>query len=148
MVLRLELQFILSPSAGRMLRSLAAASAVAILFLLGPVPSRAQTPTGRVSGTVVDTSGASIPGAEITVRSESTSAEFKTVSNQEGYFIVPALPSGTYTVTASAQGFKQTHVRNVKVDAASASTLTVKLEAGSVVEEVTVSGGGDVINKT
>lgn len=113
-----------------------------------PTAVNGQSPSGRLVGTVIDITGAAIPGAEIKVRADATNAEFKTSSNEEGYFIVPSIPTGVYTVSASAQGFKLTHVRNVKVDAGAPTSLTIKLEAGSIVEQVTVSGGADLINKT
>ena len=73
-----------------------------------PEPAFAQGggATTSLSGTVTDTSGAIIPGATVVVKSNGTATEFSTVSNESGYFNVPALDPGAYTVTVTLMGFK------------------------------------------
>jgi len=106
-------------------------------------------PTGRVSGTVTDPTGAVIPGADVTVKNTLTGIEFKAVTNAEGYFLIPALPIGEYAITVRAPGFKRTTLTAVKVEAATPLTTTITLEPGELTEEITVTGGGgELLNKT
>ena len=62
--------------------------------------------TGTISGTVVDTSGAAVPGASITIVNEETTVATTTQSNGDGSFVVPGLIAGTYTVKIVKTGFQ------------------------------------------
>jgi hypothetical protein len=99
--------------------------------------SQTQT-TGRLGGTVTDEKGAAIPGAEVTVTNRMTGEERKTVSNESGYFTVPLLPAGTYTVSATSSGFKKFLADDVKVTITETTTLNPQLSIGAVTESVTV----------
>ena len=59
------------------------------------VPARAQTPTGDISGVVVDPSGSAVPGVTITLTSAATNAVREVVTNSAGLYVIPALPPGT-----------------------------------------------------
>src|SRR6266850_3680430 len=74
----------------------------------------AQTSLSRISGTVMDSSGAVVPNADVVVKNNETGAEYKTKSGDDGSFVVPGLPVGVYTVTATSSGFKSTAVTDVK----------------------------------
>ena len=78
-----------------------------LLFLLIclSLPLEAQTAAGRIIGTVTDTQGAVIGGAEITVVNTSTGVTQKATSNGQGFYQVLELPVGAYTVTAEHSGF-------------------------------------------
>ena len=120
------------------------------LLLLGslPVAGLAQvTTTSRISGTVMDAAGALVPNAEVVIRNEQTGAEYKARAGDDGSFVVPSLPIAIYTVTASAQGFKQTAVTNVKTIAGETVNVEVRLEAGAPSETVTITGGAEVLQK-
>jgi len=64
-----------------------------------------------LSGTVADSSGAVIPGADVKIRNNGTGAEYNTVTASDGGFSVPSLPGGTYSVTVSLMGFKTAVLR-------------------------------------
>src|SRR5205085_7853147 len=70
--------------------------------------------TASLSGVVFDPSGAVIPGAEVSVKSNAGGAEIKTITVENGTFAIPALDPGTYTVTVVLPGFKQAVISNVK----------------------------------
>src|SRR5947207_6442847 len=75
-------------------------------LLLFSLSTLAQTQTtGRIAGTVRDPDGALIVGVKITVRSETTREERDSKTNNEGYYSVPLLPPGAYSVTVNARGF-------------------------------------------
>ncbi|MBZ5500238.1 MAG: TonB-dependent receptor [Acidobacteriia bacterium] len=87
------------------------------LILLVASIAAAQTPTaGRLTGTVKDPSGAIVPGAEILAKNAQTGSEFRATTNEVGVWVMPSVPSGSYTVTVSAQGFKTSTFEAIKVD--------------------------------
>src|SRR5580698_5793737 len=94
---------------------------------------------GQINGTVTDTSGAAIPGAEIVVKSKQTSLSTNTTTTSSGDFSLPTLDPGDYTVTVSANGFGKLVQENVHVNALETQTINPKLTVGTASEEVTVS---------
>ncbi|HXS01958.1 MAG TPA: TonB-dependent receptor, partial [Pyrinomonadaceae bacterium] len=128
-----------------MKRSLIAA-ALLLLSLSGP-PALAQSgSTGSIAGTISDPTSAVVPGATITIKNNATSQEFTATSAGNGTFTVPALISGTYTVTIAAPGFKTTILPNVKVDVGTPSSVNVTLEVGVPTETVQiVDAAGELI---
>jgi hypothetical protein len=101
--------------------------------------------TSSLSGSVADPTGAVIPGAQITIKNNATSAEFRALTAGNGTFAIPALDAGTYTVTVSATGFKQAIINDVKLDAGVPGTVRVSLDVGSTSESVVVQGGGEIV---
>src|SRR5262249_13556894 len=65
-----------------------------------------QTTTGRISGTVADSSGGVLPGATVTVPEASPAFPRTAVTDPRGAYVFVELPIGTYTVRAELQGFK------------------------------------------
>ena len=98
----------------------------------------AQYDTASLSGFIRDPSGASVPGAEISVRNEGTGFERKTKSLDTGYYVVSALPPGYYTVSISAAGFKRYDRTQHKLDPNIAATVDAVLEVGATTESVHV----------
>src|SRR5215469_11607061 len=94
---------------------------------------------GQINGTVTDTSGAAIPGAQVAVKSKQTSLSTDTTTTSAGDFSLPALDPGDYTVTITANGFQKLVQENVHVNALETQTLNPKLTVGATTEEVTVS---------
>src|ERR1035441_4120795 len=81
--------------------------ALAVLCVcLFPSFLRSQSTTqGAIAGTVVDSSGAAVGGAAITLRNAGTNAEINLTADPKGHFKAPQVPPGTYSVTISATGF-------------------------------------------
>src|SRR3954463_7840381 len=79
--------------------------------------------TQTLSGSVVDASGAVIPGADITAKHTGTGLTYNAVSNGEGLFSLASLPVGTYTVTVTLQGFKTIVIQNVALSSAAPSNV-------------------------
>jgi Carboxypeptidase regulatory-like domain/TonB dependent receptor len=120
----------------------------AVLLLLHAAPSASQTTLGRLSGTVLDSSGAVLPGATVTMTSEQTNQVQTTVSNETGAFLFPQVPVGTYRVEIALQGFKGATFTKVSVAVAQEYSLTARLELGSVTENVTVEAGTSLVPTT
>lgn len=98
----------------------------------------AQSDTASIAGLVRDPSGAVVTNASVAIRNEATGLERKTQTNEAGYYIVPSLPPGFYTVAVEATGFKKAVRTQNKVDANVALTVNVTLEVGAVTETVEV----------
>jgi hypothetical protein len=101
--------------------------------------------TGSLSGTITDPSGAVVAGASVVVKNNATAQEFTTQANDDGFFRIPSLNSGTYTATITAPGFKQSVVKEIKIDVGLSSSINVALEVGLQTEQVTVVGGGELL---
>jgi hypothetical protein len=96
--------------------------------------------TGTLSGTVRDTTGAIIPGAQITVVNADSKARRVTVSNGEGFFSVVALQTATYNVNVTAKGFSSLHITGVEIHPGDSVTLDkLAMEIGAVDVQVTVT---------
>src|SRR5262245_35276227 len=98
-----------------------------LLVVVFAASSMAQTLTGRIQGTVTDSQGAVIPGAEIKVLNKLNGATFDTLSNELGFWTLPSMPTATYTVTVGLPGFKTVTIDNVKVDAGVPATVNAKM---------------------
>jgi hypothetical protein len=101
-----------------------------------------------LSGTVVDTSGAVIPGADVKIQNNGTGAEYNAVTASDGGFSVPSLPGGTYTVTVSLMGFKTAVLNSVTLNASVPATVKVTLSVGTLAENVTVVGESATVVQT
>jgi hypothetical protein len=109
------------------------------LLLIASTNVVAQGITGALRGQLIDSQGASVPGAAITITNDATGVSYHTKSTGSGSYYTPDLLPGTYTIAANAQGFSPTTQKNVKVLADrtnDAPPLTLKV--GSVAVEVTV----------
>ncbi|HYT77052.1 MAG TPA: carboxypeptidase-like regulatory domain-containing protein, partial [Vicinamibacterales bacterium] len=101
--------------------------------------------TSQISGTVVDSSGAAVPGADITAVDDATGTTFRAVSTATSAFQIPAVPSGTYTVTVALQGFKTAVLKGVHVSISGPANVKTTLEVGGVQENVTVGAASDIV---
>lgn len=105
----------------------------------------AQSDTAQISGFVKDPTGSVIPNSSVTVKNEDTGLERKTATHAGGYYVIPNLPSGFYTVTVEAVGFKKFITTQNKLDANMAGTVDVRLDHGAVTESVEVTGSGATV---
>ena len=101
----------------------------------------AQSTFATVQGTVLDTSGAVIPGAAITLVDEGTGVRRTVASDTGGGFRVFDLDAGTYTLVVSKAGFGDQTFPHQTVLARQVIRLDVSLRAGAVATEVEVNGG-------
>jgi len=101
--------------------------------------------TASIGGVVVDADGAIVPGADIVVKNNRTGEVFTTVSSDRGVFTVPALVTGSYTVTVSLQGFRTAILDNVVVNSGVTASVRATLELGGVTESVTVQANSELV---
>jgi hypothetical protein len=118
---------------------------IAAFSALGSYAYAQGSTTQNLSGTVVDASGAVIPGADITAKHTGTGVVNTAVSNTEGLFSIPSLPIGTYVVTVTLQGFKQVVINNVVLTSGAGAAVKATMEVGGVSEQVTVSSSSEIV---
>ncbi len=107
----------------------------------------AQTPLGRISGTVRDQNEAVVPGAKISVTNEATGQLIQeATSSGDGAFVIPQLSNGSYTVKVAVKGFKTVSYTQVKVDPGQEYSLIAVVQIGETSEVVQVTAGTDLVN--
>ncbi|HEX8071187.1 MAG TPA: TonB-dependent receptor [Pyrinomonadaceae bacterium] len=125
-----------------------ASAVVALIALLSAAAFGQAVTTGAIAGTVTDQAGAIVANANVSVKNDATGNVTETQTADNGTFNVASLPTGSYTVTISAPNFKQTIVKDVKVNVGSPSSINVALEVGAVSEQVTITGAGGELLQT
>jgi hypothetical protein len=105
----------------------------------------AAAQTSTISGVVLDSAGAVIPGATVVVKHNATGVETSGVSNGEGAFSFPRVQTGTYTVTVSLEGFKTFVADDVVLTSGNPAAVRAVLQVGGVTETVTVSSASEII---
>lgn len=119
-----------------------AASLLLPCFLLG------QSFRGSIRGKVVDPQGSVIAGAGVTAKNSATGQERKTVTSQDGAYVLAELPAGEYVATASSAGLSpvaQNVVVNVGLDTTADFDLT-KVE--KKIEQLTITATTPVVDET
>src|ERR1017187_7765697 len=109
---------------------------VASLVLLLSSLSVAQRDLGTITGTVTDSTGAVVPGATVTIAADATGESYKIPTSASGDYTRVALPTGSYTVTVEAQGFRRASRQKVDVTAGSRVGVNLALEVGDVTSAI------------
>lgn len=104
--------------------------------------------SGTIVGTVTDASGAVIPAAKIRITDEATSASRETATNDQGYYVVPALRPSTYMITVNASGFAPTVSKGIVLQADQSLTVNETVAVQASVESVEVSSTATLVNTT
>jgi hypothetical protein len=105
----------------------------------------AQSDFGSITGFVKDPSGAVVPKAKVVIQNEGTGEERPITTNDAGYYAMPALQPGYYTVTAGAAGFKKFESAHVKLNPNSILAVDASLVVGANTETVEVSASAAVL---
>jgi hypothetical protein len=120
---------------------------IAFLALLAAsvCPLSAQRDAASLEGLVVDTSGAVVPNAQILAVNSATNLTYRARSDQSGAWAISPVRIGTYTLTISAQGFKQAVVGPITLDVQQRQRADVTLQVGQVSEKVEVKGAAPLL---
>lgn len=103
------------------------------------VQAQAGIDMGSITGTVKDPSGALVSHAQCTLTNTSTGVSQSTVSTSAGAYTFSIVLVGTYSLSVSAAGFKESVLNNIVVHLGSSDTEDIKLELGAVTEHVNVT---------
>ncbi len=112
--------------------------AAALLFLSAPV--LAQQDQGVITGTIMDATGAVIPGAAVSIRETNTGITVDRQANASGTYVSGPLKVGVYEISVETEGFKKSVRSGVEIHAGDRMGLNFNLEVGNVVEVVEVTG--------
>jgi hypothetical protein len=121
----------------RFIRCLTYFFAVSVLSILMPLAASAQT--SSINGVVTDPSGAVIPGVQITVTETTTHLTRTVTTNTSGFYVVPTLPAGLYSVRAQKEGFQASVQKGIHLDPAATVGINIALKIGAVTQEVSVT---------
>ena len=117
-----------------------------LLSSLALLPLAGQVRTGNIYGKVVDaTSGQALPGVKVLLTGKKI-APMTAVTTKEGHFRFLSLPPGSYTIKATLKGFKTLVRKNIVVYVGSNINLTLKLEPGTLNEEITVTAAAPLVD--
>jgi len=108
----------------------------------------AQTFRGGIQGTVTDTSGAAVVGADVTVKSEGTGLVRSVQSDATGSYLVTELPLGNYRVSAAKGGFATKVLSGVSVGVSAITRADIQLSPGEVKQEVVVTAETPLVDTT
>src|SRR5437660_4250786 len=122
---------------------------VAVMWTVFLSSALAQmTITGRFSGTVLDTSGAAIPGVTVAVVNLGTGLTRTVTTDARGFYVVTDLPVGNYSLTAEQKSFGREIRTGYHIDPDARVTVDFTLRPGAVTETVEVTGTGETVNTT
>ena len=110
-----------------------------------PISALAQTAQGSIDGTVTDPNGAVVPGAKVTAMNVKTGVQTTVDTTQAGLYAFPVLATGPYTITVKQTGFKTVVREGIEVRLALSETIDIKLELGTVQQQVDVKGQAPVL---
>jgi outer membrane receptor protein involved in Fe transport len=120
----------------------------AVLVMSGATPARGQSATGSIEGTVVDQTGALMPGVTVTVVHTATGTTRSSVTDDNGVFRIPLLPVGVYDLAAELSGFTTRTLPELGLTVGQTVTLRLQMAVSGVAETVNVAGGTPVIEST
>src|SRR5215475_711463 len=104
-----------------------------------------QSDRGTITGTVLDTTKAVIPGVSVVATNGETDAKYETVTTETGNYTLLQLPPGVYQLTAELPGFKKYVRQGITVLVAQTLRIDVSLEVGAATDEVTVSADAPLL---
>lgn len=114
-------------------------SVFATITLLLPAVLLGQEFRATLTGRVLDSTQAAVPGATVQATNTGTNEVTTATTDATGNYTIPFLRPGTYTVTAEAAGFKKFVQEGLVLQVAQAATLNISLEVGAVTEQVTIT---------
>jgi hypothetical protein len=107
--------------------------------------SQSQSINGTIRGQITDASGAPVPNVAVTVKNTDNGYTRQLTSDNDGRYIAPNLPIGTYSVSANSSSFAPYTQNGIRIDAGTDSTVDEVLKAGSVATEVTVTSEAPIV---
>lgn len=118
---------------------------MAAAIAMSALPVLAQTSTTQLSGTVTDSSGASVPAAQVTATNEATGLKYTIGTTDAGVYAFPSVPVGSYTLQVDKTGFKKYQLTKIVLQINTPATVNAVLEVGSAVETVQVEATAEML---
>jgi hypothetical protein len=124
------------------------AQSLAVLIAFSATTLQAQTTFATITGTVLDPSGLTVPGARVQAVQLESGYKYEAQTNAAGVYTLADLRAGTYDLTITAGGFKDAQVKGVELVSRDVRRLDVPMQLGQVATTVEVGGGGATLVET
>src|ERR1035437_6145376 len=109
------------------------------MFLVAALPMAAQQGRGTILGTVTDSSGAAVPGAAVVMLNIGTNIVLHSKTNGEGFYTMPGVSVGEYSVSVEHIGFKKSVRTSIALQVDQKAQVDLVLQVGAVSEAVEVT---------
>ncbi|HYM10131.1 MAG TPA: carboxypeptidase-like regulatory domain-containing protein, partial [Bryobacterales bacterium] len=120
--------------------------ALTLVIIALPSPAWAQAvAVAEVSGTVTDSTGGVLPGAQVTMTETDKQLPRSTVTNASGHYILTNLPVGPYRLDVTANGFKNYVQPNIVLQVGNNIQVNVTMQVGAITELVEVSAVASMV---
>src|SRR5215831_17277556 len=110
-----------------------------LTIILFSVRASGQSANGTITGVVTDMSGAVIAGAGISVQNTGTGFKYEATSTGTGNYTVAQLPTGTYDLQITSNGFRQFERKGLLVQPANVIRIDVSMQLGTTTDAITVT---------
>ena len=117
-----------------------------LLATAAPAFAQSQAINGTIEGTIVDASGAVLPGVTVTITNTDTGSSRSVVTNESGVYRAPLLPLGTYKVAAELAGFRKFEQTGISLAAGQTAVVNLSLSVGEMTEVVSVVADTPVVD--
>src|SRR4051794_1213867 len=112
---------------------------IAFLGMLAAFTLYGQDSRATITGSITDAQGAVVPAARVEAKNLDTNIVYPTVTTSAGIYTIPLVPTGTYSITASHEGFERATQAKVDVRTGERVQADFKLTIGAISQEVSVS---------
>src|SRR5438034_2520116 len=116
------------------------------LFTLTTMPADAQVAQAELRGSVLDESGAALPGTTIVATHVETATTRTTTTSASGTYVMPALPIGVYKISAELTGFGAITKEGIRLAVGDSASLNFTLKVATVAETITVQGESPLVD--
>ncbi|MDX6269197.1 MAG: hypothetical protein QOD28_420, partial [Acidobacteriota bacterium] len=116
------------------------------LFLVAAPAVFAQQTDATIAGEIKDTLGGVLVGVEVTARNLETGFTRTATSVDEGRFVFPGMPVGSYEIRAAQTGFKPYLLERLRLAISESAVLNITLEVASVDTQIDVTGNAELVN--
>lgn len=106
----------------------------------------AQYTTASLGGTVIDSSGAPVPRANLSIRNTATGYTVTVTSDDDGTYLFPRLPVGDYELAADKSGFSTYVQKGITLSVNQSANQTITLKVGQVSERITIEANADLVD--
>jgi hypothetical protein len=128
------------------MKSLPVSCLIVGLIACCPSPAAAQLAQGELRGTVVDESGAVLPGVTVTAVHIETGTSRTTTTEVNGGYVMPSMPLGTYRVTAELSGFSTVIREGFRIAVSESVAINFTMKVATLQETVTVTGESPLVD--
>jgi len=122
-------------------------SVISVVLCLISTPLWAQS-TAQIHGTIRDSSGSVVPGAEVKATQTATGAVRVTTSGTDGGYVLAALPVGRYQLEITREGFTRALESDIELQVNADPSVDIALKVGAVSEQVNVEANAALVGNS